>query len=123
MMKRQPAWDAVPALRKGLRKSLLPEMSSHMSANHEGIGGFSFRESPEGLEVNWWIGKKDLVKTAIVKELSVDQDAEQHRLELGHQIAKFFDLHAQSIMDSIGHPLDAFMAAEPARKCAENWRP
>ncbi len=38
------------------------------------------------------------------------------RLEIGYLIAEFCDRDAQNVMDSIGHPIEAWNAADPQRK-------
>ena len=67
-------------------------------------------------------GVKSALKFASFNQLCNDSGHEFKRLEIGYLIAEFCDRDAQNVMDSIGHPIEAWNAADPQRKEADSWR-
>ena len=45
-----------------------------------------------------------------------------HRLEVGLVVSEVLQAQGQKVMDSIGHPIDAFNEAKPYRDAAEEWK-
>jgi hypothetical protein len=116
-----PTIDQLPALRKGLRKRKTPAIRPGMRGSFDSLGTFSVTKSSDTFLIAWQI-KGGNEKSSNFNDLCVDAKLELDRLELGWLIAAMFDLEAQRIMDSIGHPIEAFNAASEPRKAAEDWR-
>lgn len=116
-----PTIDQLSTLRKGLRKRKVPVVRSVMRGSFDSLGSFSVNKDAEPFLMEWQI-KGGTSKSANFKELCTDPALELDRLELGWLIAAMFDLEAQRIMDSIGHPIEAFNAASEPRKAADDWR-
>ena len=116
-----PTIYQLPALRKGLRKRKAPVVRSGMRGSFDSLGTFSMTKSSDTFLVAWQI-KGGNEKSSNFNDLCVDAKLELDRLELGWLIAAMFDLEAQRIMDSIGHPIEAFSAASEPRKAADDWR-
>jgi hypothetical protein len=116
-----PTIDQLPALRKGLRKRKAPIVRSEMRGSFDVLGSFSVSKATDDFLIEWHI-KDGALKSASFKDLCTDPGLELDRLELGWLIAAMFDFEAQRIMDSIGHPNEAFNAASEPRKAADDWR-
>ena len=120
-METLPNKDQLPVLRKGLRKRKLPVVRSGMRGTFESLGSFSVTKAADSFLMEWKI-KGGTSKSSSFKDLCSDPGLELDRLELGWLIAAMFDFEAQRIMDSIGHPIEAFNAASEPRKAADDWR-
>lgn len=120
-METLPNKDQLPVLRKGLRKRKLPVVRSGMRGSFESLGSFSVTKAADSFLMEWKI-KGGTSKSSSFKDLCSDPGLELDRLELGWLIAAMFDFEAQRIMDSIGHPIEAFNAASEPRKAADDWR-
>jgi len=120
-MLKVPTIDQLPALRKGLRKRKTPAIRAGMRGSFDSLGTFSVTKSSDTFLISWQI-KGGNEKSSNFNELCVDTKLELDRLELGWLIAAMYDLEAQRIMDSIGHPIEAFNAASEPRKAADDWR-
>ncbi len=116
-----PTSDQLSVLRKGLRKRKVPFIQPGMYGSFDSLGSFSVSKGTDEFLIQWQI-KGRTSKSFSFKDLCVDNSLELDRLELGWLIAAMFDLEAQRIMDSIGHPIDAFNAASEPRKAADDWR-
>lgn len=116
-----PNSDQLSVLRKGLRKRKVPFIQPGMHGSFDSLGSFSVSKGTDEFLIQWQI-KGSTSKSFSFKDLCVDNGLELDRLELGWLIAAMFDLEAQRIMDSIGHPIDAFNAASEPRKAADDWR-
>ena len=116
-----PTIDQLSALRKGLRKRKAPVVRAGMRGSFESFGSFSVTKAADSFLMEWKI-KGGTSKSSSFKDLCTDTGLELDRLELGWLIAAMFDLEAQRIMDSIGHPIEAFNAASEPRKAADDWR-
>jgi hypothetical protein len=116
-----PTIDQLPALRKGLRKRKAPLVRAGMRGSFESLGSFSVTKAADSFLMEWQI-KGSTSKSLSFKDLCTDPELELDRLELGWLIAAMFDFEAQRIMDSIGHPIEAFNAASEPRKAADDWR-
>ena len=92
-----------------------------MRGSFESLGSFSVTKAADSFLMEWKI-KGGTSKSSSFKDLCTDTGLELDRLELGWLIAAMFDLEAQRIMDSIGHPIEAFNAASEPRKAADDWR-
>jgi hypothetical protein len=64
--------------------------------------------------------KSDL-KKASWHALCTNPDFEHQRLEIGFIFAQLLEIHAQKVMDSIGHPVAAFKDAAHYRADSEQW--
>jgi hypothetical protein len=116
-----PIMDQLPALRKGLRKRKTPVIRPGMRGSFDALGIFSVSKATDDFLIEWQI-KDRALKSSSFKDLCTDPGLELDRLELGWLIAAMFDFEAQCIMDSIGHPIEAFNAASEPRKAADDWR-
>ena len=116
-----PTIDHLPALRKGLRKRKAPIVRSGMHGSFDALGSFSVSKATDDFLIEWHI-KDRALKSSSFKDLCTHPGLELDRLELGWLIAAMFDFEAQRIIDSIGHPIEAFNAASEPRKAAEDWR-
>lgn len=116
-----PTIDQLSALRKGLRKRKAPVVRAGMRGSFESLGSFSVTKAADSFLMEWKI-KGGSSKSSSFKDLCTDPELELDRLELGWLIAAMFDFEAQRIMDSIGHPIEAFNAASEPRKAADDWR-
>lgn len=116
-----PTIDQLSALRKGLRKRKLPVVRSGMRGSFKSLGSFSVTRAADSFLMEWKI-KDGTSKSESFNDLCSDPGLELDRLELGWLIAAMFDFEAQRIMDSIGHPIEAFNAASEPRKAADDWR-
>lgn len=116
-----PDKDQLPVLRKGLRKRKLPVLRSGMRGAFDSLGSFSVTKETDDFVIEWQL-KGNTSKSSSFNDLCVDPELELERLELGWLIAAMFDFEAQRIMDSIGHPIEAFNASSEHRKTAEDWR-
>jgi hypothetical protein len=92
-----------------------------MCGSFEPLGSFSVTKAADSFLMEWKI-KGGTSKSLSFKDLCTDRGLELDRLELGWLIAAMFDFEAQRIMDSIGHPIEAFNAASEPRKAANDWR-
>ena len=116
-----PTKEQLPALRKGLRKREAPTVRAGMHGSFCTVGSFSVTPMDDTFVIEWSRNGHDS-KSAEFRALSTDPTLELDRLELGWLISNMFDLEVQRIMDSIGHPIDAFNAAAESRKKADVWR-
>jgi len=116
-----PTMDQLPALRKGLRKRKTPVIRPGMRGSFDALGTFSVSKATDDFLIEWQI-QDGALKSSSFRDLCTDPGLELDRLELGWLIAAMFDFEAQRIMDSIGHPIEAFNAASEPRKAADDWR-
>lgn len=116
-----PTIDQLSGLRKGLRKRKAPVVRAGMRGSFESLGSFSVTKVADSFQMEWQI-KGGASKSLSFKNLCTDPGLELDRLELGWLIAAMFDSEAQRIMDSIGHPIEAFNASSEPRKAADDWR-
>ena len=116
-----PNIDELPALRKGLRKRKTPVVRPGMDGSFDSLGKFSVTKSSDTFILAWQI-KGGNEKSSNFNDHCTDPGLELDRLELGWLITAMFDFEAQRIMDSIGHPIEAFNAASEPRKAADDWR-
>ena len=116
-----PTIDQLPALRKGLRKRKSPVVRSGMRGSLNALGTFSVSKATDDFLIEWHI-KDGALKSLSFQDLCTDPGLELDRLELGWLIAAMLDFEAQRIMDSIGHPIEAFNAASEPREAANDWR-
>lgn len=116
-----PTKEQLPTLRKGLRKRKAPVVRSGMHGSFCTVGSFSVTSMADTFVIEWCQNGHG-IKSAEFRALCTDPTLELDRLELGWLISKMFDLEAKQIMDSIGHPIDAFNAAAEPRKNADDWR-
>ena len=116
-----PTIDQLSALRKGLRKRKVPVVRAGMRGSFESLGSFSVTKAADSFLMEWKTNG-GTSKSSSFKDLCTDPGLELARLELGWLIAAMFDFEAQRIMDSIGHPIEAFNAASEPRKAADDWR-
>lgn len=72
--------------------------------------------------VSFHDGVKSDLKRAEWRNLCSDPALEMQRLEVGYVAAAIFQEQCQKVMDSIGHPVDAFNEAKPFRETADAWR-
>jgi hypothetical protein len=82
-------------------------LSAEYQSSHPEIDGENFK-------VTWATftdGVKSALKFVSFDQLCNDSGHELERLEIGYLIAEFCDRDAQNVMDSIGHPIEAWNAA------------
>ena len=120
-----PTQQELQALRKGLRKRKLPRIFDGMWCSEPGIGGMKVTASGAGFNIEW-VSFEEGVKTALKhadwSSLCLDSSQEMQRLEIGLVVSEIMLAQGQKVMDSIGHPIDAFNEAKPYRDSAENWK-
>lgn len=120
-----PNQEQLLVLRKGLRKRKLPLIFDGMWCSEPGIGGMKVTASGADLLIEW-VSFDDGVKSALKhsdwRGLCLESDLEMMRLEIGLVISEIMLAQGQKVMDSIGHPIDAFNEAEPYRDSAKNWK-
>ena len=120
-----PTQQELQALRKGLRKRKLPRIFDGMWCSEPGIGGMKVTASGAGFNIEWVsfeAGVKTALKHADWSSLCLDSSQEMQRLEIGLVASEIMLAQGQKVMDSIGHPIDAFNEAKPYRDSAENWK-
>ncbi len=120
-----PTQEELQALRKGLRKRKLPRVFDGMWCSEPGIGGVKLTAAGSDFHVEWVIfegGVKSALKHAEWSGLCSDSTLEMHRLEVGLVISAVLQAQGQKVMDSIGHPIDAFNEAKPYRDAADEWK-
>ena len=113
------------ALRKGLRKQKLPKVFDGMWGSEPGIGSVKFVADANDFKVEWVsfdVDVKSDLKEASWQRLCTDPALELQRLEIGTIFSQLLEIHAQKVMDSIGHPITAFEEAEPYRAEAKRWK-
>ena len=120
-----PSTSELSALRKGLRKQKLPKVFDGMWGSEPGIGGVKFTSAAEDFRVQWVSFDGDVksdLKEASWRALCTDPDFEPQRLEIGFIFSRLLEIHAQKVMDSIGHPITAFKESKPIREESERWK-
>lgn len=120
-----PTNDDLKNMRKGIRKQRCPKIFDGLWASEPGIGGVKISADGEDFLVSWVTIDDDVrsdVKDARWSELCRDPAHEMKRLEVGYVFAALLELHAQRVMDSIGHPIASINESEPFRADAKRWR-
>lgn len=120
-----PSQQELQALRKGLRKRKLPRVFDGMWCSEPGIGGMKITAAGDDLHVEWVSfedGVKSDLKHANWSALCADSSLEMQRLEMGLVVSEILQAQGQKVMDSIGHPVEAFNEAKPYRDAAAEWK-
>ena len=120
-----PTQQELQALRKGLRKRKLPHVFDGMWCSEPGIGGMKVTAAGADLHVEWvsFDGEvKSELKHADWSRLCTDPACEMQRLEIGFVVSEILQAQGQKVMDSIGHPVEAFNEAKPYRDAAAQWK-
>ena len=120
-----PAQEELQAFRKGLRKRKLPRVFDGMWCSEPGIGGVKVTAAGSDFHVEWVSFDGDVksaLKHAAWRSLCSDSNLEMQRLEIGMVVSQIFQAQGQKVMDSIGHPIDAFNEAKPYRDAADEWK-
>lgn len=120
-----PTQDKLQSLQKGLRKRKLPRVFDGMWCSEPGIGGIKLNAVGSDFHVEWVSfdeGKKSTPKHAKWRSLCSDPNLEMQRLEIGLVVCEILQVQGQKVMDSIGHPIDAFNQAKPYRQAADEWK-
>jgi len=120
-----PTQEELQKLRKGQRKRKLPPIFDGMWCSEPGIGGMKVTASGADFRVEWVSfegGVKSALKHSNWRSLCLESDLEMMRLEIGLVVSEIMLAQGQKLMNSIGHPIDAFKAAKPYRDSAEKWR-
>lgn len=113
------------SLRKGLRKRKLPRVFDGMWCSEPGIGGVKMTAAGSDFHVEWVSfnnGVKSEPKQAEWSNLCSNPNFEMLRFEIGLVIFEILQSQGQKVMDSIGHPIDAFNEAKPYRDAADEWK-
>ena len=122
---KRPNQEQLLLLRKGLKKRKLPRIFDGMWCSESGIGGMKVTESGADFHIEW-VSFDDGVKSALKhsdwRSLCLDSNLEMIRLEIGLVVSEIMLAQGQKVMDSIGHPIDAFNEAKPYRDSAMNWK-
>ena len=120
-----PNQEQLFLLRKGLRKSKLPRIFDGMWCSEPGIGGMKVTASGTNFHIEW-VSFDDGVKSALKhsdwRSLCLESNLEMIRLEIGLVVSEIMLAQGQKVMDSIGHPIDAFNETKPYRDSAKNWK-
>lgn len=96
-----------------------------MWCSEPGIGGVKLTEAGSDFHVEWVSfdrGVKSGLKHAEWRSLCSDPILEMQRLEVGLVVSEILMTQGKKIMDSIGHPIDAFNEAKLYRDAAEEWK-
>lgn len=120
-----PTQDELQLLRKGLRKRKLPRVFDGMWCSEPGIGGVKLSAIGSDFHVEWVSfenGVKSAPKHAEWSSLCSDPGREMQRFEVGLVISEILRVQGQKVMDSIGHPIDAFNEAKPYHDAADEWK-
>lgn len=120
-----PTQDELHALRKGLRKRKLPKVFDGMWCSEPGIGGVKLTAAGSDFHVEWVSfdgGVKSASKHAEWISLCSAPSLEMQRLEVGLVISSILQAQAHAVMNSIGHPTDAFNEAKPYLDAADDWK-
>lgn len=120
-----PTHGELQELRKGLRKRKLPHVFDGMWCSEPGIGGIKVTSAGSDFHIEWvsFDGSvKSALKQAAWSSLCADPSLEMQRLEIGLVVSEILQAQGQKIMDSIGHPIDAFNEAKPYREAADEWK-
>jgi hypothetical protein len=120
-----PTQEEVQALRKGQRKRQLPRVFDGMWCSEPGIGGVKVTAARSDFHVEWVSfdgGVKSALKHAEWGRLCSDPTPEMQRLAVGLVVSEILQAQGQKVMDSIGHPIDAFNEAKPHRDAADEWK-
>ena len=120
-----PTQEELITLRKGLRKRKLPKVFDGMWGSEPGIGGVKFTAKGSDFHVEW-VTFDDGIKSALKHQnwssLCSDPGLEMQRMEVGFVLSAVLELQGQKLMDSIGHPIEAFNEAKPLRDAAAEWK-
>ena len=111
-----PTQEELQPLRKGLRKRKLPRIFDGMWCSEPGIGGVKVKATGADFHVEWVSldgGEKSVPKHAEWSHLCSAPSLEMQRLEIGLVVSEILQAQGQKVMDSIGHPIDAFNEARP----------
>lgn len=122
---RLPTPEELKTLRKGQRKRKLPRIFDGMWCSEPGIGGVKVTAAGSDFHVEWvsFDGSvKSELKRAGWKSLCSDPNFGTQRLEIGLVFSEVLQAQGQKVMDSIGHPVDAFNEAKPYRDAADEWK-
>jgi hypothetical protein len=120
-----PTQEEIQVLRKGLKKRNLPKVFDGMWCSEPGIGGIKVTQTGSDFQVEWVTfnsGVKSESKQAKWFSLCTDIELERQRLEIGLVVYEILLTQGQKVMDSIGHPIDAFNKAKPYRDAANEWK-
>jgi hypothetical protein len=96
-----------------------------MWCSEPGIGGVKLSAAGSDFHVEWVSfdnGVKSAPKHAEWSSLCSDPGLEMQRLEIGMVVYQILQAQGQKVMDSIGHPIDAFNEAKPYRDAADDWK-
>jgi len=124
-MMKLPTQEELKALRKGLRKRKCPLIFDGMWCSEPGIGGIKVSAAESGFHIEWVSfnsGVKSDLKHAEWNSLCSDVNFEIQRFEIGIVVSEILLAQGQKVMDSIGHPIDAFNEAKPYRDAADDWK-
>jgi len=117
--------EELQSLGEGLRKRKLPRVFDGMWCSELGIGGMKLSGAESDFHVEWVSfdgGVKSELKRAMWSSLCSDPSLETQRLEIGLIVSAIFEAQGQKIMDSIGHPIEAYNASGPYRDAAAEWK-
>ena len=120
-----PTQEELELLRKGLRKRKLPKVFDGMWCSEPGIGGMKVSVVGSDFHITWVSfegGVKSAFKQAEWSSLCSDPNLEMERFEIGRVVSDIFEAQGQEVMNSIGHPIDAFKEAKPYRDAAHEWK-
>ena len=120
-----PTQQELQTLRKGLRKRKLPRVFDGMWCSEPGIGGMKVTAIGSDFHIEWVSfdeGVKSAIKHADWSSLCLEASQEMQRFEIGLVVSEIMLAQGQKVMDSIGHPIDAFNEAKPYREAAKDWK-
>lgn len=121
-----PTKQELQALRTGLRKNKLPPVFDGMWCSYPGIGGVKLTASGTDFDVEWVIFDSNGIESdpqhAAWSGLCSDPNLEMQRLEIGLMVSEVLQTLGQEVMDSIGHPMEAYNEAKPYFDVAKAWK-
>ena len=103
----------------------MPGVFDGMWCSEPGIGGVKLTAAGTDFHVEWVTfddGVQSQEKRAEWRSLCLDPSLEMQRLEIGLMVSQVLQVQGQKVMDSIGHPIDAYNEAQPYRDAAAEWK-
>ncbi len=118
----KPRQEEIAKLRKGLRKSKLPEyMRDGFYGNHAALGRFKVFHNGSGLELTWCIAGGE-EKSASLDRLCQSPEKEADRLEVGWLILNMFELDQRNEREHIASPKEIMRVISRYSRHIDSWR-
>lgn len=99
---RLPTADELSLIRKGLRKKKIPDISLLPNEfGYEGVGYFHKKSIDDSLVFQWTTSSHASPRIRSYKDLCINQESENDRLEFGWMIANFARIDAISYLSKM----------------------